>query len=113
MRYRQDDQGIWIYKDDIQGIPSQTSHNPFHPSSSPTDANVEDFLVDPKTNVAGTGLRSGQPSGHDDVETTVPSTSTPPLSPGGDPFSTPSTLTSPFTMFTSFMPSSSQCPNVT
>ncbi|KAL5979284.1 hypothetical protein ACLOJK_019182 [Asimina triloba] len=77
------------------------------PSSTPTNINIEDYLVDPDANVVWEGPNFGQTGGHDDVETAVPSESSELVSLGGVPFSTPSTTTSRPTMSSSSLLSSS------
>ncbi|KAL5985561.1 hypothetical protein ACLOJK_027546 [Asimina triloba] len=107
MRYRKDDHGHWIYKDDIQGSSSQTSQEPSHPSAPQADVNVEDFLMDPEANIGGAGPSSGKIGDTDDVANTGRNESTQPVSPGSVPFSTPSTTISRPTMSFGSMPSSS------
>ncbi|KAL5985049.1 hypothetical protein ACLOJK_038886 [Asimina triloba] len=83
----------------------KTSRAPSHPSSPHADVNVKDFLVDPDDTMGGTGPCSGRTGDTDDVENAGRSESTQPISPGGVPFSTPSTAISRPTMSSTSMPS--------
>ncbi|KAL5993168.1 hypothetical protein ACLOJK_014091 [Asimina triloba] len=74
------------------------SQAPSHPSAPHSGVNVDDFLMDPDDTMGGAGPSSGKTGGTDDVANAGHSESTP----GGVPFSTPSTATFRPTMSSAF-----------
>ncbi|KAL6004010.1 hypothetical protein ACLOJK_004556 [Asimina triloba] len=49
-----------------------TIKEPSHPSTTQTDVNIEDYLVDLDVNVVKASPSSGETCGHNDADTAVP-----------------------------------------